>query len=106
MVRNPEAVAAMNEAGWEVASHGYKWIDYKNVSEAEESRHIHEAIQIHTKVAGSRPLGFYQGKASTHTARLVMEEGGFVYSSDSYADDVPLTRDPSGREPEMMRELQ
>jgi putative urate catabolism protein len=89
MARNPEAVAAMNEAGWEIASHGLKWLDYKDVPEYEERRHIHEAVRIHTEVAGSRPLGFYQGKASANTTRLVMEEGGFVYSSDSYADDLP-----------------
>jgi len=89
MARNPEAVAAMNEAGWEIASHGYKWLEYRSVPEGEERRHIHEAIRIHTEVAGSRPLGFYQGKLSVNTTRLVMEEGGFVYSSDSYADELP-----------------
>jgi putative urate catabolism protein len=89
MARNPEAVAAMNEAGWEIASHGLKWLEYKDFPEAEERRHIREAIRIHTEVAGERPLGFYQGKASANTTRLVMEEGGFVYSSDSYADDLP-----------------
>ena len=89
MVRNPEAVTAMNEAGWEIASHGLKWLEYRGVPEDEERAHIHEAVRIHTEIAGSRPLGFYQGKASVSTTRLVMEEGGFVYSSDSYADDLP-----------------
>jgi putative urate catabolism protein len=89
MARNPDAVAAMNEAGWEIASHGLKWIEYKDVPEDEERRHIAEAVRIHTEVAGTRPLGFYQGKASINTTRLVMEEGGFLYSSDSYADDLP-----------------
>ncbi len=89
MQRNPAAVAAMNEAGWEVASHGYKWLEYRNVPEDEERHHIREAIRIHREVAGSRPLGFYQGKQSVNTTRLVMEEGGFVYSSDSYADELP-----------------
>jgi putative urate catabolism protein len=89
MARNPEAVAAMNEVGWEIASHGLKWLEYRSFPEEEERRHIHEAIRIHTEVAGSRPLGFYQGKASVNTTRLVMEEGGFLYSSDSYADDLP-----------------
>ena len=89
MVRNPEAVTAMNEAGWEIASHGLKWLEYRGVPEDEERRHIDEAVRIHTEIAGSRPLGFYQGKASVNTTRLVMEEGGFVYSSDSYADDLP-----------------
>jgi putative urate catabolism protein len=89
MARNPEAVAAMNEVGWEIASHGLKWLEYRSFPEEEERRHIHEAIRIHTEVAGSRPLGFYQGKASVNTTRLVMQEGGFLYSSDSYADDLP-----------------
>jgi putative urate catabolism protein len=89
MQRHPEAVAAMREAGWEIASHGLKWIEYKDFSEAEERVHILEAIRIHTAVAGERPLGFYQGRCSAHTTRIVMEEGGFLYSSDSYADDLP-----------------
>ncbi len=89
MARNPEAVAAMQEADWEIATHGLKWLEYKDSPEDEERRHIHEAIRIHTEVTGSRPLGFYQGKASGNTTRLVMEEGGFLYSSDSYADDLP-----------------
>jgi len=89
MQRHPEAVAAMREAGWEIATHGLKWIEYKDFSEADERAHILEAIRIHTEVAGERPLGFYQGRCSTHTTRIVMEEGGFLYSSDSYADDLP-----------------
>ncbi len=95
LARNGEAVAAMNEAGWEIASHGLKWLDYKDFPEDEERRHIHEAVRIHAEVAGARPLGFYQGKASVNTTRLVMEEGGFVYSSDSYADDLPYYIDGS-----------
>jgi putative urate catabolism protein len=89
MQRHPEAVAAMREAGWEIATHGLKWIEYKDFAEAEERAHILEAIRIHTAVAGERPLGFYQGRCSTHTTRIIMEEGGFLYSSDSYADDLP-----------------
>ena len=89
MQRHPEAVAAMREAGWEVATHGLKWIEYKDFSETDERAHIMEAIRIHTAVAGERPLGFYQGRCSTNTTRIVMEEGGFLYSSDSYADDLP-----------------
>jgi putative urate catabolism protein len=89
MARNPEAVAAMNEARWEIASHGLKWLEYKDVPADEEREHIREAVRIHTQVAGARPVGFYQGKASVNTTKLVMEEGGFVYSSDSYADDLP-----------------
>jgi putative urate catabolism protein len=89
MARNLDAVAAMKEADWEITTHGLKWLEYRSFPEEEERRHIAEAIQIHTEVTGSRPLGFYQGKASVNTTRLVMEEGGFLYSSDSYADDLP-----------------
>lgn len=89
MQRNPEAVAAMKEAGWEIASHGLRWLEYKDFSEDDERRHIAECVRIHTEVTGSRPLGIYQGKPSINTLRLVMEEGGFVYSADSYADELP-----------------
>lgn len=89
MERNPDAVAAMVEAEWEIASHGYRWIDYQYVGEAMERSHIQKAIEIHTRVAGSRPLGFYQGRLSPNTRRLVVEEGGFLYDADSYADDLP-----------------
>ena len=89
MQRNPEAVAAMNEAGWEIASHGLRWLEYKDFSEEEERLHIAECVRIHTEVTGSRPLGIYQGKPSVNTLKLVMEEGGFVYSADSYADELP-----------------
>jgi putative urate catabolism protein len=87
--RSPEQVAAMKEAGWEIASHGLKWIEYKDFSREEERAHLIEAIRIHTQVTGERPLGWYTGRASMQTAELVMEEGGFLYSSDSYADDLP-----------------
>lgn len=87
--RNPEAVQAMNEAGWEIASHGYRWWEYKDVSEQTERQHIREAVRLHTKITGDRPYGMYQGKPSSNTHRLVMEEGGFLYSSDTYADDLP-----------------
>lgn len=90
MARNPEAVAAMNEAGWEIASHGYRWLEYKDFPEEVERAHIAEAVRLHTAVAGARPLGMYQGKPSENTLRLVMEEGGFLYSSDNYSDDLPF----------------
>jgi allantoinase len=89
MARNIEAVNAMNEAGWEIATHGLKWIDYRDTPPEVEARHIAEAVQIHTEVAGARPLGFYQGRSSLNTIRLGMEEGGFLYCADSYADDLP-----------------
>jgi peptidoglycan/xylan/chitin deacetylase (PgdA/CDA1 family) len=87
--RNPEAVAAMREARWEIASHGLKWIDYKDVSEAEERAHMQEAIRIHREVTGERPLGWYTGRSSANTLKLVLDDGGFLYSSDSYSDDLP-----------------
>jgi putative urate catabolism protein len=87
--RNPEAVTAMLEADWEIATHGYRWIDYKYFSEEAEREHLGKAIAIHTQVTGSRPLGWYIGCNSQYTRKLVVEEGGFLYDSDSYADDLP-----------------
>ena len=89
LMRNRDVVPAMREAGWEIASHGLRWIDYKDVGAAEERAHIREAVRIHTEIVGERPLGFYQGRTSSATMALVMEEGGFLYSADSYADDLP-----------------
>ena len=89
LMRSPEQVAAMKEAHWEIASHGYKWIDYKDFSEADERAHMREALRIHTEVVGERPLGWYTGRASMFSTKLAMEEGGFVYSSDVYSDDLP-----------------
>jgi OHCU decarboxylase len=89
LMRNPEAVAAMKEADWEIASHGLKWIDYRDFSAEEERAHMKEAIRIHTEATGERPLGWYTGRTSEHTNRLVAEEGGFFYSADSYADELP-----------------
>ena len=85
---NPAAIEAMLKADWEVASHGLKWIDYQYVPEDTERAHIEEAIEIHTRLTGQRPLGWYQGRTSPNTARLVVEEGGFVYDADSYADGI------------------
>ncbi len=97
MAQNPAAVEAMLEAGWEVASHGLRWLDYQHVAEAVEAEHIAQAIEIHTRVTGARPLGWYQGRTSPNTARLVAEEGGFVYDADSYADDLPYYDRQHGR---------
>jgi putative urate catabolism protein len=87
--RNPEIVAAMKEAGWDIASHSLKWIEHKDMTEAQERAEIAEAIRVHTAATGSRPLGWYTGRSSINTNRLLMEEGGFLYLSDSYADDLP-----------------
>ena len=87
--RSPEQVQAMKEADWEIASHGLKWVEHKDISEEVERACIADAIRIHTEVVGSRPLGWYTGRCSMNTTKLVMEEGGFLYSSDDYADDLP-----------------
>ncbi len=89
LMRGREQAAAMGEAGWEIASHGLKWIEYKDFSEADERAHIAEAVRIHTEITGERPLGMYQGRCSANTLKLTMAEGGFLYSADSYADDLP-----------------
>src|SRR5260370_2808457 len=79
----------MREAGWESASHGLKGIDDKDVPPAEERAHLAEAIRIHTQATGERPFGWYTGRNSVETLKAVLDEGGFLYSSDSYADDLP-----------------
>lgn len=97
MERNPEAISAMKEADWEIASHGLRWWEYKDVPEEVEREHIREAVRLHTEITGSRPLGIYQGKPSDNTLKLVMEEGGFLYSADSYADELPYwVKGPNG----------
>ena len=97
LAMNPDAVAAMRAADWEIASHGYRWIDYQAVPEEVERDHIAQAIALHTQVTGSRPLGWYQGRTSPNTARLVAQEGGFAYDADSYADDLPYWDRQHGR---------
>ena len=87
--RNPDAVAAMKAAQWEIASHGLRWINYQDVDIEIEREHMRQAIEIHTKATGERPLGWYTGRTSPNTAKLVVEDGGFVYDADSYADDLP-----------------
>lgn len=89
LMRSPEQIAAMKEVGWEMASHGLKWVEYKDAPRELEREHLLEAIRIHTEVVGARPTGFYLGRCSMNTLDLVMEEGGFLYSSDSYADELP-----------------
>lgn len=97
MARNPEAVEAMLDAGWEIASHGLRWIDYQDIPEEVERAHIRDCIALHARLTGSRPLGWYQGRTSPNTARLIVEEGGFVYDADSYADDLPYYDRRHGR---------
>ncbi len=87
--RNPEAVAAFRQLGHEIACHGLRWISYQQVDEATERAHIAEAVQIIRELTGSAPLGWYTGRDSPNTRRLVVEHGGFAYDADSYADDLP-----------------
>ncbi len=87
--RHPEAVAAFRERGHEIACHGLRWISYQMVDEATERAHIREAVAIHRELTGAAPLGWYTGRDSPNTLRLITEHGGFAYSADSYADDLP-----------------
>ena len=99
--RNPEAVAAMQAAGWEIASHGYRWVDYQHVDEATERAHMAKAIEIHERVTGERPSGWYLGRCSPNSHRLVAEDGAFAYNADCYSDDVPYW-DYSCDKPQLM----
>jgi putative urate catabolism protein len=89
MERNPAAVEALLKPGNEIASHGWRWINYQYVPEAEEREHMQRAIEIHRRLTGERPLGWYTGRTSPNTRKLVVEDGGFVYDADDYNDDLP-----------------
>jgi len=89
LARSPEQVAAMKDAGWEIASHGLKWIEYKDYSPEDERADLDAAVKLHTEVVGEAPRGWYTGRCSENTVRLVTEHGGFDYVADSYADDLP-----------------
>jgi chitin deacetylase len=89
LARNPEQLAAMKAADWEIASHGLKWVEHKDMPEAEERAAIAEAVRLHAEVVGERPRGWYTGRCSVNTVRLVAEEGGFDWISDTYDDDLP-----------------
>lgn len=99
--RSPEQVAAMQEAGWEIATHGLKWIDYRNVPREVEADHIAQAVALHTAITGERPHGFYQGRTSMNTVALGCEEGGFAYLADTIADELPYWHVYNGR-PQLM----
>tara|TARA_A100001391_G_scaffold146973_1_gene104468 strand:+ start:42799 stop:43716 length:918 start_codon:yes stop_codon:yes gene_type:complete len=88
--RHPEVIRAMVGEGHEICSHGYRWIDYQYVPEAVEAEHIGRAVEALTRVAGQRPLGWYTGRTSPNTRRLVVEHGGFLYDADDYNDDLPF----------------
>ncbi|MCY4319296.1 MAG: allantoinase PuuE [Alphaproteobacteria bacterium] len=89
LARSPVQVTAMQAAGWEIASHGLKWIEYRDMPLEEERDHLEQAVHLHTEVTGERPRGWYTGRCSDNTVALAAEEGGFDYISDSYADDLP-----------------
>ena len=92
LARSPEQVAAMKSAGWEIASHGLKWVEHRDMPEDEERRQIIEAIRLHTEVVGERPRGWYTGRCSVNTVNLTAETGGFEWISDTYDDDLPYWR--------------
>ena len=87
--KNPDVCKAIKEANYEVASHGWRWIDYQNINKTTEKKHMELAIDKIKKIFGKRPLGWYTGRCSPNTRDLVFEEGGFLYDSDSYGDDLP-----------------
>ena len=98
LARSPEQVEAMKDAGWEIASHGLKWVEHRDMPEDEERAAIAEAVRLHTEVVGERPRGWYTGRCSANTVRLVAEEGGFDYVSDTYDDDLPYWLEAGDRD--------
>jgi allantoinase len=101
MERNPAAVEAFLQAGHEIASHGWRWINYQDVPERLEREHMNRAIDLHKRLTGERPLGWYTGRTSPNTRRIAAEEGGFLYDADDYSDDLPFwTRE--GRKPHLI----
>lgn len=98
LARSPAQVTAMQDADWEIASHGLKWIEYKDSSPEDERTDMDAAIALHTEVTGERPQGWYTGRCSENTVRLAAQEGGFAYVSDSYADDLPYWHRENGRD--------
>jgi putative urate catabolism protein len=99
--KNPEVAKAFVDAEHEICSHGYRWIDYQYVDEETEREHMHKAISIIEKLTGKRPLGWYTGRTSPNTHRLVAEEGGFLYNADDYSDDLPFWKEEAGK-PQLM----
>jgi len=98
LARSPEQVRAMQDAGWEIASHGLKWVEHKDMDPDTERAQIAEAVRLHTEVTGERPYGWYTGRCSVNTVPLVAEEGGFAYISDTYDDDLPYWIEINGRD--------
>lgn len=98
LIRSPEQVHAMQEADWEIASHGLKWIDYKDHDRGAEQADMEEAIRLHLAATGDKPRGWYTGRTSVHTVDLAAAAGCFDYVSDSYADDLPYWHSADGRD--------
>jgi OHCU decarboxylase len=98
LARAPEQVKAMKDAGWEIASHGLKWVEHKDMPEEEERAAIAESIRLHTEVVGTPPRGWYTGRCSMNTNRLAAETGQFAYLADSYSDDLPYWERFAGRD--------
>ncbi|WP_245453530.1 allantoinase PuuE [Aquibium carbonis] len=96
LARSPDQVAAMADAGWEIATHGLRWIDYRDHDPETERADLVEAIRLHAEVVGERPVGLYLGRTSVNSVRLACEEGGFAYISDTYDDDLPYWLDHDG----------
>ena len=95
--RHPDACAAMLDAGHEIASHGWRWIDYQHMPAEEERAHIRRAVEVLTRLTGTPPQGWYTGRLSPNTRRLVAEHGGFLYDADAYNDDLPYWVTEAGR---------
>jgi putative urate catabolism protein len=90
MQRHPQVIEQALKDGHEIASHGYRWINYHGMNVEEERAHMEKAIAIHSDICGARPLGWYTGRTSAHTRDLVADEGGFIYDADDYSDDLPF----------------
>ena len=88
--RHPELTAAFVELGHEIACHGWRWIHYQGMDEAQEREHMHKGIEILKKLTGQMPAGWYTGRDSPNTRRLLVDHGGFEYDSDYYGDDLPF----------------
>ena len=102
MERNPEVVEAFLNDGHEIASHGYRWINYDGISESQEREHIEKAIEIHAHLTGKKPVGWYTGRTSEHTRGLVAQYDNFEYDADDYSDDLPFWSRIETRRPHLV----
>ena len=103
--RHPQLVEALQSAGHEIACHGWRWIHYQEVDEETERKHMHHAIEVIRQMTGERPVGWYTGRDSPNTLRLVCDAGGFLYSSDHYGDDLPFYTDVRRTDGVVVRQL-